>query len=301
MILSTTTGKYGVEFGYKKAIEIIKNAGFDAYDMNMCGLASEDNNPLRADNYMEAVKDIKKTADGLGIICNQAHAPFPSQVYGANEYNEKMFNYTVRSMECAAYLGAKIIVVHPITEKRLIPGFREFENDDVKFRYNIDFYNRLLPYCKKYNIKVALENMWIRHYKNDSAIIPSVCGTADEFCRYLDALEQKWFVACLDVGHSELCDEEAAVAVRKLGKNRLKALHIHDNDCVRDRHAVPYTMNLDWDKLLCALGEIDYDGDFTFEVSGFPGSFPLPLIGDAASFLCKVGRYMVSEIERYRK
>ena len=61
-----------------------------------------------------------------------------------------------------------------------------------------------------------------------------------------------------------------------------------------------YTMNVDWDEVLIALAETDYDGDFTFETSFF-NKYPEELYPDALKLLCKMGRYMVEKITEYKR
>ena len=36
--------------------------------------------------------------------------------------------------------------------------------------------------------------------------------------------------------------------IRALGGKRVKALHVHDNDLVRDVHTLPFTRKIDWDR-----------------------------------------------------
>ena len=302
MKLSTTTEmKKGI--GDKEAITILANAGFDCYDLNLCTLHLEPEHPLNGEDYMEYLKELKALAEQLGITCNQAHAPFPSQINQNDEYNEMAFNSIVRSMECASYLGAKIIVVHPIKERKDGLGkvsekypSPAMKNSEERFLINMEFYRKLLPYCEKYQIKVALENMWIRNQNYRESILPSVCGTAEEFVKYLDTLDSKWFVACLDLGHCILAGENPQDAIRVLGKERLQALHVHDVNYREDSHTIPYTMKIQWDEVLKALKEIGYEGDFTFEAVNFFKGFPEELIPDAASLLCKVGRHMMEKL-----
>lgn len=54
-------------FGDKKAVEMIKSAGFDGYDYTM----AEHNHDLlfNNDNYLEYAKEIRRVADALGIPC----------------------------------------------------------------------------------------------------------------------------------------------------------------------------------------------------------------------------------------
>ena len=54
--------------------------------------------------------------------------------------------------------------------------------------------------------------------------------------------------------------------IKALG-DRLKALHIHDNDKLHDSHQLPFTMNIDFEPIVKALKETNYDGYFTLEAS----------------------------------
>ncbi len=301
MRLSTTTGGISEKLGYKEAVRIIAEAGFDAYDMNMSKIHLDDS-PLKGDDYMTYIKELKAYADEKGISCNQAHAPFPTALNGNEEYNKMTFDMIVRSMECAAYLGAEIIVVHPIKEiSSSVPkGFSEtpVESQEKLFAINMDFYRKLIPYCERFGIKVALENMWYRNPYWRDAIIPATCGLSEEFRKYIDELNSEWLVACLDVGHCLLCGEKPEMAVRNLGNKRLFALHVHDVSGREDSHVLPYLMNVNWDEFLKALKDIGYTGDFTFEAHNFLKNCPVDFIGEAVSYMCKTGRYMVNLLKK---
>lgn len=175
MILSTQTKIVSRKLGYESAIKMIAQAGFDAFDITLghIQMALDENSPygendkvFLSNKYMDYVLNLKKVAEEENIICNQAHAPWPSQTYGDEEYNERVFKLTIRSIECAAVLGAKTIVVHPI--KGCPEGVDEF-------KLNVNYFNNLLPYCKKYNIKIAVENMFIEDNKRGH-LVSSMCG-----------------------------------------------------------------------------------------------------------------------------
>ena len=134
-------------------------------------------------------------------------------------------------------------------------------------------------------------------------IVADTCSNVDEFIRYIDTLNSPQITACLDVGHVALplSDLTAAEVIRKLGHDRLGALHIHDNDYTRDQHMLPYLGKLDWMEIAKALGEIDYQGDFTYEVNGQlitgcdEGFIPI-----ATRFMGAVGEHIISLIEANR-
>jgi sugar phosphate isomerase/epimerase len=54
----------------------------------------------------------------------------------------------------------------------------------------------------------------------------------------------------------------------------LHALHVHDNDYIDDRHTLPGLGRMDWEEIMKALAEIDYDGDFTYEADNFLVNIP---------------------------
>lgn len=292
MLLSTTTNVLGRRFGEAEAIKILAQAGFDAFDY--CVFTNKDDSQVYGDNYKEYIAELAQTAKKYNIICNQAHAHFPAKRWGDEEYNKAAFAKVIRGMEAAAMLGAKVIVVHPLG------GFPEEMSEEDVMEKNIEFYNSLLPYCKKFNIKVALENVFIEDKKRGH-YIGGTCGYGKDFKKYMDNLDPTWFVACLDVGHISISGEEAYDAIRVLGKKHLHALHIHDNDYLYDSHRLPYTGKFEWEKILTALAEIGYEDDFTFEADNFLGGFPNELLPEASAFMCKVGRYMIQRIEEEKR
>jgi sugar phosphate isomerase/epimerase len=94
----------------------------------------------------------------------------------------------------------------------------------------------------------------------------AACATSESFCRHLEAVDDEFLVACLDIGHAEMrgSGSGAANMIRALG-SKLQALHIHDNDRHHDSHQIPFSMNIDFDAIIVALKEIRYSGWFTLE------------------------------------
>ncbi len=284
MLLSTQTSRLQNKFGYEVAIRILAGSGFDAFDLSLFRPV-DDNDKLYKRNFRAYAKSLRDLADSLGIRCNQSHAPFPSSV-GDPEKDAEIFKSIVHAMEIASILGADHIVVHP---KQHMP-YRE--NAAKLKEINMRFYNELIPYCKKFGIKVALENMWQMNPIGGKTIVDSTCSRVEEFCDYLDTLDSPYFGACLDTGHVSLCGEDMGVMIRGLGK-RLKALHVHDTDGYRDLHTLPYTAGNDFGMIMRLLSEIGYEGDLTFEADTFYRGFTVELYPDVAAFMGKVGRHLV--------
>lgn len=294
MLLSTQTDYLAAHYGgEEEAIRMLAKAGFDAFDLSLFHMLNDDDYPMNKPGYRDFAARLRQVGEECGIPCNQAHAPFASSV-GDPVRDQEIFNAIVRSMEVAALVGAKVIVVHPKHHLCYRTHAAEL------MAQNMEFYRALIPYCEEYGIRVACENMW-QHNKPAGRIIDSACSRPEEFCAYLDALDSPWIVGCLDVGHTVLTDEDLGYFVRQMGNRRLCALHIHDNDLHSDCHTLPFTGKLDWKALTAALAEIDYQGEFTLEADGFLKMFPMELVPEALRLMEKTGRYLAEQVDAQRK
>ena len=252
MKIATHIGPAANIIGEEKAIEYVAKAGFDAWDFSMFKMCKYDrvnkcvldnDHPLAGADYLKFARKLKQIADDNGIICNQSHAPFPS--------NKDTMPYLMRSIECTAEVGGDICVIHP-------------DNNGTP-EENAKMYLELLPFAKACGVRIATENMWNWDKENEMAL-PAACSDPDNFNAHLDAVNDDYLVACLDIGHAEMMGESVSSVgmIHALGK-RLQALHIHDNDKRYDCHQLPFTMDVDFVPIVKALKDIGYNGYFTME------------------------------------
>lgn len=272
-------------FDIDEALRHLSEAGFDGADMSM--FQTDD---LWLTDTASFCKAAKAAAKKHNIPFMQAHAPFPGRKYGDPDYNRKMDVIVRQAVEVAGELEAGIIVVHPIHCPTL--------SAKEQMEWNIDYYLSFEPLCRKWGVKVALENMWgVR----DGHIVPNVCSLGEELAAYADALPKDCFTVCADIGHFPLVGSKAQEDLQVLGA-RTGALHIHDNDGMHDYHALPYTGQCDWDAICEALARADFKGNITFETDGgYTKKFPLPLLDAALRHLAEIGRYLASKIQEYKK
>lgn len=290
MLVSTSTSMIG-KVGYEKNIELLKKAGFTAFDINLAGpneiMITKDFN---GDDYKERAYKLREFADSIGLVCNQSHAPFGSQ-YGDATPDTELFKKTVRSMEVASIMGAKGIVVHPMQFK-----YHHYYKDELK-EINYRFYNDLLPYAEKFNIVMYTENMWNARPVSH-VIIPSTCSWAEEFCEYIDMIDSPYMKGCVDIGHLILTGENITRIIEMMGPNRLAALHIHDVYPQSDAHIIPYLGCVDYEEMLTALKKIGYKGDITFESGNFERHFPTEELQlSALRLTADIGHYFKSRLE----
>lgn len=243
--------------GEERAVEFCGRAGFDAWDFSMfdmvkydwsTGKMSENTHPLSGNERLAFARRLKQIGLDNGIVCNQSHAPFPS-------YAEGIFPYLMHSIECTAEAGGKICIIHP-------DNFKSPEE-------NAEMYMKLLPFAKDCGVTIATENMWGWDSEKDQAAF-AACATPESFNAHLDAVNDEYFVACLDIGHAEMkgLNTSCEKMISALG-DRLEALHIHDNDRWHDSHQIPFSMDIDFDGVVSALKKINYKGYFTLEANAY--------------------------------
>lgn len=247
--------------GEERAIEEIAKAGFDAWDFSMFDMCRYDwgtrsavmtNHPLAGNNYIAFARRLKQIGLDNGIVCNQSHAPFPVSC-------PEIRSLLKRSIECTAEAGGKICIVHPDNNKSP--------------EENAEIYTEILPFAKSCGVKIATENMWNWNGEKDESCF-AACATSESFNAHLDAVNDPFFVACLDIGHAEMrgSGSGAANMIYALG-DRLQALHIHDNDRWHDSHQIPFSMDIDFKLIVKALKSIGYKGYFTLEADSYLNKF----------------------------
>jgi len=288
MRVSVDIGDIREKVGLYRAIELIAEAGFDALDFSFCGF--EDAPELADEGYIEEAKKIRAFLDQKNIVCNQAHAPF-NLVFGEKyDLGERKYLEIVRSMEVASILGAKNIIVHAVKMPYECLNDREYF---MKAQY--EYYMTLKPYCQKFGIKIAIENVYRTDHKRSG--FKGDFRTPEELCRIIDMLGHEDFCVCIDVGHTSLVGYEPEEFIGLMKKGYVGALHVHDTNYKGDLHVLPYTALLNWENIMTALKSIEYDGDLTFEIACAIARFPRELLGDTLYFVNKVGRHLASLTE----
>ena len=283
MRLSINSEAVSVRYGDECAIEMLGKAGFDCIDYTFIDGKSIE---MYGDNYKEYVQKLLSLLKKYRMTCNQAHAPYDFKYGGAFEMSNEKYAKLVRSIEAASMLGADNIVVHTIS----VP-------DDVDvFAYNIEFFKSLQPYCEKFKICVAIENL----YEYDAHTFSHFgrLHTPELLNAMIAELNSPWFTICVDVGHAAITNNKPQDVIRGFDNRVLKALHIHDTDYRFDRHTLPYTGQHDWEKIMKALKSIDYTGDLTYEIGHFMAKYPDDLVEDALFFAEKTGRSLIRSFEK---
>lgn len=266
--------------GEAESFRLIKEAGFDGVDLQSIDKKDSD---ILLNSHVQAANETKRLIQESGLICNLAHAPFRKFFYGmAFNLSEPVFKELVNSIEYAAIVGAKYIVVHGVPVP--LGGM-----SSQSLQYNYEFYTALAPYAKEFGIQIALENV--------SGRLPYPYQISE----ILRMLDDSCFTFLLDTGHARLCHIDPECFIRDLPYGTVKALHVQDMRGIegKDDHILPGMGILNWDEILKALAENGYDGDFNMEVHGFLRCFDIENISAALKLAEGVGRSCIKRLEQF--
>ena len=294
MKLVTSSNRIFRIFGEKEGIHILKKAGYDALDLTLSRLSTDPDFLPHKDDGSAYAKQLAEWSKEAALPFLQAHAPYVFDWENKNELEDRFFPLTIKALEISAITGVKICVVHPYTYGE------KYNNQKEYFDLNMNIFNRLIPYAKEFGVKIALENMYRRDERRD-VYVPSVCGTPEQFNQYIDALDSDFVVGCLDLGHCSLVGIEAHHFLREMGSDRVQALHVSDNDYLNDYHTLPGVGKMNWDKILKALADINYNGDFTYEADRFLLNFENEFKPTAARFMADRGRSLLARMQKYKQ
>lgn len=263
----------GMERGYAA----IRQAGFEAIDWNidhaLPGAVIRSGNyrgkcvlekPLEdvISYYAEELAIIRKN----GLAITQSHAPFPAYLPDDPELLDYMIGIYCRAIEFCDYAGCPRMVIHGISLSQSDPK----NTPETVAELNWKLYSSLIPTLLKNNVTVCLENLcsW-----DNGVATEGICSNPHDAAALIDKLNaaagKEVFGLCMDVGHMQLMAKDIRAYAPILG-DRIKCLHIHDNDAHADRHLAPFTGTTNWKNVCAALKRIGYQGDFSFECVNQP-------------------------------
>lgn len=211
----------------------------------------------------DVVKVGSEFADFLHARCfeiSQGHLWITARICADNSALEKLFKW----IDLYEAIGIKNMVLH--CDDLLDMTLSKSE----KMEMNVDKLRLLASYIEEKPISICLENLgyypqaelvWMDKYVEDLLSVIEQVGSTR-------------FGICLDTGHLNLNNQSQREFILKAG-NKLKALHIADNNGLSDQHLMPYNRgNIDFKEVMQALEEIGYTGTFNLEI---PGEIRIPI------------------------
>lgn len=288
----------------EEGFALLKQVGFSFADFSLNSyLLNTDLYKLKKNSFFNQTEQAldqfftphKKGAEAAGIEINQMHMPYPAYVPNApKELNEYLWSVVApKSMRVCAFFECRHIVVHGFKLARYL-GSEEAEWVETEH-----FLDSIAPMAKEMGITVCIENL----YDGIGGHLVEGPGCdAHKAAERIDRMNEKYGAEvlgfCFDTGHANIAGLDFERFITTLG-NRLKVLHIHDNDGIRDLHQVPFTFtktrenlpSTDWSGFINGLKAVHFDGVLSFETAPVLTSFPPELKEEVLRLIYKIGTY----------
>ena len=248
---STATPLYGM-----------KATGFRHIDLSMYETVYENSPWIKnTDEWKKEIEECAAIAQKDGLDFCQAHSP-DGVHFTPGEKRDALITATLHSIEACAMLGIPHTVIHA-------QGVKGGTHEDF-IRENVEFFKMFADASEKYGVDILVENSadaWNPEY---------YLNTGKALKEFVEIAGIPRLHVCWDTGHGNVqgCNQYDDITV--LG-SELHALHIQDNFGDFDSHLMPMSGTTNFDKVIQALLEIDYKGNFTFEGSNTirrSGSWP---------------------------
>lgn len=153
-----------------------------------------------------------------------------------DEENKLVENYK-KDIKICKQNNIPMVVMH-LTSKKVAPNYNEIGLERIR---------EIVNYAKELDIKVAFENTKIKGYLE----------------YVIQNLDNDNVGICYDAGHCHVHFNDEFPY--EMFKNKIFAVHLHDNDKSDDLHLLPFDGTIDWEKLIKKLRDCNYEGPITLE------------------------------------
>lgn len=153
-----------------------------------------------------------------------------------DEGNKLVENYK-KDIKICKQNNIPMVVMH-LTSKKVAPNYNEIGLERIR---------EIVNYAKELDIKVAFENTKIKGYLE----------------YVIQNLDNDNVGICYDAGHCHVHFNDEFPY--EMFKNKIFAVHLHDNDKSDDLHLLPFDGTIDWEKVIKKLRDCNYEGPITLE------------------------------------
>ena len=261
--VSTTNGMVinalGNGCSCEKTLDVLHEAGFNYVDITLWAY-SQPGSTIEKDDWREWAQRVREYADKIGVKIRQTHGNTLTGMQW-DDYNYPLWDYTWennrRAVEITKILGAEWMVMHP-TNLPHDPYYSRKKARDENLRYLAPF----IEDAKKHGVGIAVENMV--DFRGNRR---RYCGgDPEELIELVDMINDKSVGICIDTGHAHQAGIDVGSYIRLAG-DRIKSTHINDNNREGDSHLPPFFGSIDWLDTMQAFKDINYQGDFSFELA----------------------------------
>lgn len=176
---------------------------------------------------------------GLNVIFAHLGYQNINDIWNQDESGDMLVERYKQDIKTCKENDIPMVIMH-LTSKQEAPMYNEKGLKRIQ---------EIVDYAKELNIKVAFENTKIKGYLE----------------YVLQNIQNDNVGICYDAGHchAHFNDEFNY----EMFKNRIFAVHLHDNDKSADQHLIPFDGTINWNNVVTKLKECNYDGPVTLELS----------------------------------
>lgn len=223
-------GWFGYPLELEDRLRLIKGAGFGAVLLWWAVESTyEPPIPLKAD-----------TARRIGLEIENAHLQFKNMncLWEEGLDGERYCNELVGLVASAATYGVPTLVAH-LTRTTTPPPFSEL---------GFSRFMRLVDTAERVGVKLAFENLKV----------------TDRLYDFMAKVGSSSVGVCFDSGHNNyVCPEKR---ICRDFKDRIFAVHLHDNFGTSDDHLIPFDGSADWRVIRNEIIESSYTGAWSLEI-----------------------------------
>jgi len=198
------------------------------------GLHMLDDKRVEALNQMAGMFNIEYTL----------HAPFADINIATTDHQHRRFiiKRLEKSIQYAHQLDCLLWVFHPGFYSAISSFYPGWD-----WRVNLESAKTLLELGRKYNVKIAIENI--------PEIFPTLLKNVDDFSRFYEELGEGIGMA-LDVGHANV-NGQTEIFMDKLG-DKIVHMHVSDNDGKQDQHLGIGKGTVNWQDFAKAVKKMQF-------------------------------------------
>lgn len=175
---------------------------------------------------------------GLNIIFAHLGYQNVGEIWKENETGEKLVERFRKDIKDCKTNGIKMVVMH-LTSGDEVPTYGETGLRRIK---------EIVDYAEELGVKVAFENLRVK-------------GTLEYIIKNIN---NDNVGICYDAGHCHAYfDDEFSY---ELFKDKIFAVHLHDNDQSDDLHLLPFDGTINWRYVMDQLKQCNYQGPITMEL-----------------------------------
>ena len=217
----------------------IKKAGFDGVFLQWYNFPGLD----------ISFEDQVKLCNELRLSIEFAHLEYREMEYiwMRGEKGDQITEGFIKDLNDCKRNGIDLVVMHTL---------RRVENTPAPNELGLERWKRIVKEAEKLGVKIALENTRLEVY-------------LDYLFKHI---KSKNIGLCFDSGHYH-CNYKDDFDLLKY-KNRVLAVHLHDNNSVSDEHLIPFNGTNDWNKIIKMLRKVNYKGPITLENYRFADDDP---------------------------